>query len=207
MSKLYLVTDSLICQQAGYNVEYVVEQACKAGVNWVQLREKDLSTEDFIALAHKVLAITRMYNAKLIINDRVEVAVAVDADGVHIGQDDMSYTQARELMGYTKIIGLSVNNLPELTAANALDVDYVGIASIFSTTTKLDTTSELGIEGLRSLCTQTKHSTYAIGGINQTNIQQVIQTGVTGVAVVSAICGTASPYDATRTLIQLIENA
>jgi thiamine-phosphate pyrophosphorylase len=204
---VYLVTDSVICQQAGHTVPFVAEEACRAGVRWIQLREKTMTTRSFVELGTTLKTITQRYGARLIINDRVDVALAVNADGVHIGQDDMPYALVRSLLGPDKIIGLSVNNLAELVAAQGHnDIDYLGIATIFATGTKLDTVSLLGLSGLQNLCKQTQLPTFAIGGINATNVQSVIQTGVTGVAVVSAICGQTSPYEAACELTQLAQS-
>ncbi|QJW88201.1 thiamine phosphate synthase [Spirosoma taeanense] len=201
---VYLVTDSVICRQAGHTVPFVVEEACRAGVRWIQLREKVMTTRSFVELGAALKAITQRYGARLIINDRIDVAQAVDADGVHIGQDDMPYPLVRSLLGPNKLIGLSVNSIDELLAAQChSDIDYLGIATIFATGTKLDTVSLLGLPGLQDVCQQTQLPTFAIGGINATTVQSVMQTGVTGVAVVSAICGQDSPYEAARELIQL----
>lgn len=205
MSGLYLVTDSAIAQQAGHSLPFVVEEACRAGVRWIQLREKELSTRDFIDLGKKLKRITQTYGTKLIINDRVDIALAIDADGVHVGQDDMPCAMVRSLIGSNKIIGLSINNLAELEAARDADLDYLGIATIFPTGTKQDTSSLLGIAGLRAICQKTSLPTFAIGGINATNIQSVLQAGATGAAVVSAICGQSSPYEATNELIKLMD--
>jgi thiamine-phosphate pyrophosphorylase len=207
VSPIYLVTDSVISQQAGHTLPFVVEEACRAGVRWVQLREKNRSTRAFLELGFQLKAITQRYDAKLIINDRVDIALAIDADGVHVGQDDMPYHLVRSLLGPDKIIGLSVNNRAELLATQDLDVDYLGVAAIFPTGTKQDTSSVLGIEGLREICALTRFPTYAIGGIHPINIQSVMKTGVTGVAVVSAICGQPSPYEATRELFALLDKS
>ncbi|SOD93518.1 thiamine phosphate synthase [Spirosoma fluviale] len=203
MNGLYLVTDSGIAQQAGHTLPFVVEEACRAGVRWVQLREKELSTRAFLELGVALKRITQAYGAKLIINDRVDIALAVDADGVHVGQDDMPYQLVRSLIGPDKIIGLSINNITELEAAQGADLDYLGIATIFPTGTKQDTSSLLGLAGLRAICQQTSLPTFAIGGINAATIQSVLQAGASGAAVVSAICGQSSPYEAGRELIQL----
>jgi thiamine-phosphate pyrophosphorylase len=204
--RVYLVTDSGISQRAGHTVPFVVEEACRAGVRWVQLREKTMSTRSFVELGVTLKAITQRYGARLLINDRIDVALAVDADGVHIGQDDMPYPMARKLLGPDKLIGLSINNMTELLASQVYtDIDYLGVAAVFATPTKLDTASELGTLGLQAICAQTRLPTFAIGGINADNSQSIIQTGVTGIAVVSAICGHPSPYDAARELIQLTQ--
>lgn len=204
MNGLYLVTDRIIAQQAGHTVAFVVEEACRAGVRWVQLREKELSTRAFLEAARELKQITQAYGARLIINDRVDIALAVDADGVHVGQDDMPYEVVRSLVGPDKLIGLSVNNMIELRAALDDKPDYLGVAAVFATNTKLDTSNLLGLDGLREICTSTSLPTFAIGGINATNIRQIMQAGATGAAVVSAICGQPSPYEATRELLQLI---
>lgn len=203
MSELYLVTDTDISRQAGHTVPYVVEEACRAGVRWVQVREKTASTRAFVELGAELKRITQAYGARLIINDRVDVALAIDADGVHVGQDDMPPQQVRRLIGPQKIIGLSVNNLAELQTVEGTDVDYIGIAAIFPTGTKQDTSSLLGLDGLREICRQSNLPAFAIGGIKTANIRDVIRAGATGAAVVSAICGHPSPYEATRKLIQL----
>ncbi|QMW00854.1 thiamine phosphate synthase [Spirosoma foliorum] len=207
MSQLYLVTDSAIAQAAGHTLAFVVDEACRAGVRWVQLREKSLSTRAFLELGMDLKRITQAYGAKLIINDRVDIALAIDADGVHVGQDDMPYELVRSLIGPDKIIGLSINNLAELEAAQNANVDYLGIATIFPTGTKQDTSSLLGIAGLQEICSRTQLPTFAIGGINTRTIQDITRTGATGSAVVSAICGQASPYEATRELIRLMGDA
>lgn len=206
MNRLYLVTDSAIARQAGNTLPFVVEEACRAGVRWVQLREKTLSTRAFLDIAFALKRITQHYQANLIINDRVDIALAVDAEGVHVGQDDMPYDLVRSLIGPNKIIGLSINKLTELEAVQGADLDYLGIATIFPTGTKQDTSSLLGLAGLRSICQQTDLPTFAIGGINASTIQSIRQSGATGAAVVSAICGHPSPYEATRELINLLDD-
>jgi thiamine-phosphate pyrophosphorylase len=207
VNRLYLVTDGGIAQQAGHTLPFVVEEACRAGVRWVQLREKDLSTRDFLDMGLALKRITQTYGARLIINDRVDIALAVDADGVHVGQEDMPCDRVRSLIGPGKIIGLSVNSLAELEVARDADLDYLGVATIFPTGTKQDTSSLLGIDGLRAICQRTQLPTFAIGGINAGNIQEIVRAGATGAAVVSAICGHPSPYDATRELIRLLDGA
>ncbi|MVM40866.1 thiamine phosphate synthase [Spirosoma sp. HMF3257] len=207
MSSLYLVTDSAIAQQAGHTLAYVVDEACRAGIRWVQLREKSLSTRAFLELGTVLKRITQTYGANLIINDRVDIALAIDADGVHVGQDDMPCSLVRSLIGPNKIIGLSINNLAELEAARDVDVNYLGIATIFPTSTKQDTSSLLGLEGLQLICQRTTLPTFAIGGINTRTIQEIARTRATGSAVVSAICGHPSPYEATRELIKLMDDA
>ena len=126
--KLYLVTDREL--SLGRSLEKVVSEAVAGGVTIVQLREKDASTGEFVELAFRLKDILRPYNVPLIINDRVDVALAVDAEGLHIGQSDMPYEIARKLLGPNKIIGLSVECIDDILKANKLDVDYVGISPV-----------------------------------------------------------------------------
>ena len=201
--KLYLVTDRSL--SLGRSLEEVVSAAVAGGVTMVQLREKEASTGEFIDLAFRIKRLLEPTGVPLIINDRVDVALAVDADGVHIGQSDMPYALARKLLGPDKIIGLSVENLDELLAANALDVDYVGISPVYGTPTKTDTATPFGLEGLRDAVRLSAHPTVAIGGMNQATAAAVMQTSCDGVAVVSAICSAADPTFAAESLRELVD--
>jgi thiamine-phosphate pyrophosphorylase len=131
---LYLVTDRPL--SGGRDMAWIVREAAAGGVTMVQLREKECSTAEFIALARQLKTALLPLGIPLIINDRVDVALAVDADGVHIGQSDMPYETARALLGKEKIIGLSVETMEEVIAANALDVDYIGISPVYATPTE-----------------------------------------------------------------------
>ena len=201
--KLYLVTDRDL--SLGRSLEEVVSEAVAGGVTIVQLREKDASTGEFIELAFRLKDILRPYNVPLIINDRVDVALAVDAEGLHIGQSDMPYEIARKLLGPGKIIGLSVENMDDLLEANKLDVDYVGISPVYGTPTKTDTAEPFGLEGLRRAVELSVHPTVAIGGMNARTIADVIAVGADGVAVVSAICSAESPRTAANELSEIIK--
>lgn len=200
--ELYLVTDRNL--SLGRSLDAVVAEAVAGGVTMVQLREKDCSTRDFVALARRLLPLCRKAGVPLLINDRVDVALAVDADGVHIGQSDMPYEEARRLLGYDKIIGLSVENMAEVEKANELDVDYVGISPVYGTPTKTDTAEPFGLDGLRRAVQKSVHPTVAIGGMNASTVAEVMQCGVDGVAVVSAICSAPSPRVATQELANII---
>ena len=200
--KLYLVTDRDL--SLGRSLEKVVSETVAGGVTIVQLREKEASTGEFIALARRLMKLLKPLNIPLIINDRVDVALVVDADGVHIGQSDMSYEDARRLLGPDKIIGLSVESLKDIEIANTLDVDYIGISPVYGTPTKTDTAEPFGIDGLRKAVAMSVHPTVAIGGMNASTIADVIKTGTDGVAVVSAICSAPSPRDAARELTDII---
>ena len=201
--KLYLVTDREL--SLGRSLEEVVSEAVKGGVTVVQLREKDASTGEFIELARRLMKLLKPLRIPLIINDRVDVALAVDADGVHIGQSDMSYEDARRLLGPDKIIGLSVESFEDIEAANALDVDYIGISPVYGTPTKTDTAEPFGLEGLRKAVQMSVHPTVAIGGMNASTIAEVMAAGTDGVAVVSAICSAENIRKATSDLRAIVE--
>ena len=203
--KLYLVTDRDL--SLGRSLEEVVSEAVKGGVTIVQLREKEASTGEFVALARRLMSILKPLGIPLIINDRVDVALAVDADGVHIGQSDMAYADARRRLGPDKIIGLSVESLEDLEAANALDVDYVGISPVYGTPTKTDTAEPFGLEGLRKAVDISVHPTVAIGGMNARTIGEVMEAGADGVAVVSAICSAEDISKAAKELKAIVEAA
>ena len=196
--KLYLVTDRDL--SLGRSLEEVVREAVAGGVTMVQLREKDAATGEFIELGRRLKAVLKPLGIPLIINDRVDVALAVDADGVHIGQSDMSYADARRLLGPDKIIGLSVENFKDLEVANELDVDYIGISPVYGTPTKTDTAEPFGLDGLRKAVQMSVHPTVAIGGMNASTIRNVMAAGADGVAVVSAICSAPSPHTAAEEL-------
>lgn len=203
--KLYLVTDRDL--SLGRSLEEVVSEAVKGGVTVVQLREKEASTGEFIELARRLMTLLKPLDIPLIINDRVDVALAVDADGVHIGQSDMLYEDARRLLGPDKIIGLSVENFEDIEAANALDVDYIGISPVYGTPTKTDTAEPFGLEGLRKAVKMSVHPTVAIGGMNASTIGEVMAAGTDGVAVVSAICSADDICMATSELKAIIETS
>ncbi|MFR9620742.1 MAG: thiamine phosphate synthase [Rikenellaceae bacterium] len=199
---LYLVTDSGLTR--GRDLRDVVREAVEGGVTIVQLREKEMATGDFVALARDLKIILDPYGVPLIINDRVDVALAADADGVHIGQLDMAYEDVRRLLGEDKIVGLSTENLVEVEEANSLDVDYIGISPVYDTQTKTDTSPAFGLEGCRRAVELTRHATVAIGGMNMSTVGAVVATGVDGVAVVSAIVSADDPRAASQELLAAV---
>ena len=216
--KLYLVTDHSLTLAAaagdesyGQAMERIVSEAVGGGVTMVQLREKDLSTREFVQLAlrlKKVLAHCSGpdgHRVPLIINDRIDVALASDADGVHIGQSDMPYGLARRILGPDRIIGLSVENLAQVEEADSLDVDYIGVSPVFATPTKTDTAAPFGIQGLRRAVEMSVHPTVAIGGMNARTAAEVMGTGTDGIAVVSAIVGAPSPREAAAELYNIMD--
>jgi len=196
---LYLVTDRDLA--LGRPLLEVVAQAVEGGVNIVQIREKTLSTRAFIEEARVIQAFLKPKGIPLLINDRLDVALAIGADGVHIGQSDMPYTMARKLLGPEALIGLSVDTQEELLQAESYDVDYLGIGPVYPTSTKTDHKGFLwGTEGLRWARGHSRHRLIAIGGINETNAFEVAKTGMDGIAVVSAIVSAQDPREAARRL-------
>ncbi|AZL86626.1 thiamine phosphate synthase [Aliivibrio salmonicida] len=199
--KLYLVTDD---KQDIDTLCNVVKEAVKGGVTMVQIREKHGDIRAFIERSIAVKNVLKDSGVPLIINDRVDVALAVRADGVHLGQSDMPANLARQLIGPDMILGLSVENETQLREAQDLPVDYLGISAIFSTPTKTNIIKEWGIDGLTKAVKESKLPLVAIGGINETNIKKVADTQVDGIALVSAICHATSPKQASEGLLELM---
>jgi thiamine-phosphate pyrophosphorylase len=180
-------------------------QSVQGGVAYIQLREKDISTRLFVEEAIAIKKILEPHKVPLIINDRIDVALACEAEGVHIGQDDMPYAIARKLMGPNAIIGLSVENWEDVEKSQSLDVDYIGVSPIFPTLTKTDTKGNWGLEGLAKIKAFSRHTLVAIGGINETNAKEVIAAGADCIAVVSAICSAPDPAEATGNFKNIID--
>ena len=203
MRGLYFVTDRGLCGKK--NLEEVVAQAVKGGAAYVQLREKDISTRFFVDEAIRIKKLLVPYKVPLIINDRVDVALACGAEGVHIGQDDMPYEIVCKLMGPKAIIGLSVETWEDVLVSQELDVNYIGVSPVFATPTKTDTKGAWGLEGLVKIKAFSRHPLVAIGGINESNVREVIKAGADCVAVVSAICAAPDPEMAARNINNLIK--
>ena len=202
---LYLVTDRGLAR--GRSTLEIVTAAVNGGATVVQLREKECSTLEFIeqALSIKAFLITR--KIPLIINDRVDVAQAVEADGVHLGQTDMPLETAKGIVGDTMIIGISAECLADAIAAEKGGADYLGVSPIYVTPTKTDTAPALGLEGLREIRRAVRLPLVGIGGLNSENAAEVIHNGADGVAVVSAIVAADDPETAARELKQVISEA
>lgn len=189
-STLYFITDS-----TGWSCEdflYRVEQALMGGAALLQLREKDKTTREYIDLAEKVHAIARRYNVPLIIDDRVDVALAIDAEGVHVGQSDMPVALARKLMGKDKIVGATTKTVPQAVSAYEQGADYLGVGAIYPTTTKVKTVLT-STDTLRDICEAVPIPVNAIGGLNKDNIDILTGIPIAGVCVVSAIMKAADP--------------
>ncbi len=199
---VYLVTDRPAL--GGRELVEVVAAAVAGGVGMVQLREKTVGTREFVELARAVLAVVRPRGVPLLVNDRLDVALAVGADGVHVGQDDMQPADVRALLGPGAIVGLSVTGEEETRAAAGLPVDYLGAGPVFATATKKDAGAPQGIEGLRRMTALAEVPVVAIGAITAQNAASVLETGVAGLAVVSAICSAADPCAAARELSDIV---
>lgn len=202
---VYLVTDRGLARGKS-NLE-VVKAAVQGGVTCVQLREKTCSTREFIKEAMSIRDFLKEHNVPLIINDRIDVAQAVQADGVHLGQTDMPCEMARKILGKDAIIGLSVENYEQAEEANNLDVDYIAISPVYRTPTKKELTKEFGLEGVRKITEISRHSAVGIGSIKAHNAGDVIQAGANGVAVVSDICSADDPEAAARELREVVDKA
>jgi thiamine-phosphate pyrophosphorylase len=205
MRGIYLVTDRSLC--LGRPLQEVVLQVLRGGAAYVQLREKEISTREFVEEAIAIKKLLSPYRIPLIINDRVDVALACDAEGVHLGQEDMPYQTARRLMGKEAIIGLSVETWQDVEAAEMLDVDYIGVSPVFATPTKTDTKKPWGLEGLRRVKAFSRHPLVAIGGINDDTAKSVVRAGAHCLAVVSAICSSDDPQAAAMRLNTIIDKA
>lgn len=194
--RLYLITDEELL--FGKDFFYTVEQAVKGGVTMVQLREKNISSYDFTHKAIKLKALLRKYDIPLIINDRVDVALASGADGVHIGQSDIPFDLVRKIVPQEMIIGLSVESREQVLQANKMKVDYIAASPVFSTATKTNTVIEWGIEGLEWIKANSCHRIVAIGGMKLENIRKVVDAGADGVAVVSGIISAEDSFFAAK---------
>ena len=182
--KIYLVTDEKSCK--GKDFYSCIEEAIESGVKIVQLREKNLSSKDFYEKALKVKEICKNYEVLFIINDRLDIAQAVEADGVHLGQSDMPIEKAREILKDKFLIGATARNIEEAKKAELLGADYIGSGAIFGTSTK-DNAKKLEIEDLKKIVNSVKIPVFAIGGININNVWMLKNIGLQGICSVSGI--------------------
>ncbi len=197
--RLYLVLDPDLCGGAEGMIR-TTQEALLGGVSFVQLRAPRWKKRAMAECARALLEVTRDRGVPLVIDDHADVAFAVNADGVHVGQQDLAVEDCRRLLGTGKIVGLSINTSDEMRRAPVDLVDYVGIGPVFHQMTKLDASPALGLEGLRTIVEMSSLPSVAIGGIKAENTRAVMATGVDGIAVVSAVCGTRSPRDAAASL-------
>lgn len=203
----YLVTDRSLCGERG--VLNVVSSAVVGGVSLVQLRDPDAKTGQLVEQARALLALLRPAGIPLIINDRVDVALAVGADGVHVGQRDMAVADVRALVGSKLIVGLSISTLEELerSAPALAAVDYLGVGPIYATQTKPDAAPPIGAAGLVQVVARSALPIVAIGGIKLENAAETIRAGAQGIAVVSDICCATDPAQATQQLARTVREA
>ena len=199
--RLYAVTDRTWLD--GRTLYDDVEKALKGGVTLLQLREKNMSTDDFINSAKEIKSLCEKYNVPLIINDNVDVAKAVNADGVHIGQNDMPTHEARKILGKNKIIGVTAKTVEQAQKAEKDGADYLGSGAIFSTTTKGDA-KKMDMQTLKSITSSVNIPVVAIGGIDGDNVLQLKGTGIVGAAVVSGIFAQDDIETATKDLYNKI---
>ncbi|SHJ68297.1 thiamine-phosphate diphosphorylase [Geosporobacter subterraneus DSM 17957] len=201
---LYLITDRACLQ--GKNLIETIEEAIAGGVTLVQLREKDASSLAFYEIAVQVKALTSKYGIPLVINDRLDIALAVDADGLHVGQSDLPASVARKVLGNHKLLGVSTANLEEALKAKAEGADYIGVGALFPTNTKTDT-RWVTLEQLQSIKESVNIPVVGIGGIQESNALAVKETGIDGIAVASAILAAPSAKEAARRLWKSFMNA
>ena len=195
--KIYAVTDRYWLN--GRKLKDDVEKAILGGATMIQLREKELDYNSFLKEAFEIKEICKKYNVPFIINDSLDVFLAVDADGIHVGQNDLKADFVREKIGKNKILGVSAETLEEALLAQKMGADYLGVGTIFNTTTKLDAIT-VSLETLTNICSNVNIPVVAIGGISLDNIKELKGTGIDGIAVVSAIFSKENITEATKEL-------
>ena len=196
---LYLVTDEKACK--GKDFYESVEASIRGGAKIVQLREKNMDTRDFFKRALKLKEICHKHGVDFVINDRLDIAMAVDADGVHLGQSDMPIEKAKEILGHKKIIGISAKNMEEALEAQKYGADYIGVGAIFATDTKKDS-GLIDLETLKDMTNQINIPVLAIGGIGLGKLGYLKDTGIDGICVISDILGSDDPEKRTRELLE-----
>ena len=200
---LYAVTDRRWLKEKPLSC--AIKEAIQGGVTFVQLREKKLSDELFLKEAEEIKNVCHKYRVPLIINDNVDIAIQVDADGVHVGQSDMEAGCVREQLGKNKIIGVSVQTVKQALLAQEQGADYLGVGAVFPTGSKADA-EDVDYETLRAICNAVTIPVVAIGGIGQENVEQLMGSGIAGVAVISAIFAQKDIKEATVSLRKSVEN-
>ncbi|MBU4564070.1 MAG: thiamine phosphate synthase [Desulfarculus sp.] len=200
IDRLHVLTDTELQQR--YSHEELARLAIAGGAGVIQFRQKQGSTRQMIETARHMLAICRGHKAKLIINDRLDVALAAGADGVHLGQDDFPLDQAREILGPDKIIGGSASSVEEAALCRAGGVDYIGLGPVYPTTSKADAGPAGGLDLLRRVSREFGLPVIAIGGVNAARAAEVMGAGAHGMAVISAVCCQADPQEAAAELLR-----
>lgn len=197
---VYLITDAALCARAG--LLETVAAALRGGVSAVQLRDKQASDAALIEQGKALKALLRGTHVPLIVNDRLKVAVAIGADGLHLGQSDGDVAEARAALGAEAILGLSVQSREQLKAPELSLVDYLGVGPVFATATKPDHSSPLGFDGLAAICAESPVPVVAIGGLSAEHAASIWSAGGAGMALVSAICTASDPELATREIAE-----
>jgi thiamine-phosphate pyrophosphorylase len=205
IGRLVVITDTLI--QSRFTHEELAELACAGGADVIQLRDKQLTNDQFSEVAQRVCAICHRYEKTLIINDHVDVAHAVEADGVHVGRDDMRVQEARVVLGSRAIIGTSAGNATEAHEGHRAGADYIGFGHVFATSSKTKPGAPIGLAVLADVCRNVSRPVIAIGGISEANLADVMKAGAWGVAVISAVCATRDPRAATAGLRAALDDA
>jgi thiamine-phosphate pyrophosphorylase len=200
--KLYLITDRTVTKMP---LPDAVRLALKGGVRAVQVREKDLPIRELLALSQELRSLTKEFNAKLFINDRVDVAVAVEADGVHLGHQSMPAEAVRKIVGTKMLIGVSTHNLEEAKAAEREGADFVTFSPIFSTPSKVKYGAPVGVEALKAVKKHIRIPVFGLGGMRSDNISQVMQTGTDGIAMISAIFAADDIQKAAENLVSAVQ--
>jgi thiamine-phosphate pyrophosphorylase len=202
---VYLITDRVLSGARG--VLETVEAAIAGGATMVQLRDPEAKTRALVEEARAIRLLTRRASVPFIVNDRVDVVLAAGADGVHVGQADMTVADVRALIGPEPILGLSITSEADLGISDFRGVDYLGVGPVFQTSTKPDAAPPINVGGLEAIARRTKVPIVAIGGIHAGNAVDAIAAGARGVAVVSAICAAPDAEAATRELLEVVKSA
>ena len=198
---LYLITDRKNAR--GRDISFVVEEALKGGVQAVQLREKDLSSRDMYTTAYILRKLTARYDAQLFINDRIDIALAVDADGVHLGNSSIPMHRARKILGENRLIGVSCHNTVSAITAQENGADFITFGPVYYTPSKAVYGDPVGVDKLEGITELLNIPVFALGGINRKNAPQVIEAGAHGIALVSAVMAAECPREETKSLLSL----
>jgi thiamine-phosphate pyrophosphorylase len=198
---LYLITDR---KQVRGGLLAVVEEALRGGVRAVQLREKDLSSRECYELAYEMRKLTARHDALLFINDRIDIAMAVDADGVHLGGDSLPIHRVRKLLGEKKLIGVSCHNQISAVTAQDRGADFITFGPIYSTPSKIHYGAPVGVDRLRKITAPLRIPVFALGGVKPENVPELVGAGVYGISVISAIIAAEEPQKEARSLLSLL---
>jgi|Deesub1362A_J573_1020465.scaffolds.fasta_scaffold11767_2 thiamine-phosphate pyrophosphorylase len=202
---IYFVTEQALSR--GRATIDIVKQAIAGGVDAIQLREKHMEAREVLELGYSLKEILRRHQIPLIVNDRIDIAMALDADGVHLGQTDLPIEVARKLLGPDKIVGISVSRVEEALEAVEKGADYLGVGPIFPTGSKEDAKKPIGLEGLQRIREKVNLHLTAIGGVNRDNAAEVIKAGADSIAVISALSAAENVEEAARELRSVIDKA